>query len=123
MAAYVVYTGERLKIEFAICLDRSLPAKQFFDRLDAKDQRKLMVLFQWLADHGKIFNEEKFKKIEGTDGLFEFKSFQIRMPGFFGVRGSFVVTHGFRKKRDEAPRSEITKAYNIRAEHLTHSGN
>ncbi len=95
-----------------------MPAKQFFDNLGPQDQRKLMVLFQWLADQGRIFNREKFKKIEGTVGLFEFKSFQIRMPGFFTEESSFVITHGFWKQKDAFPRGQIETTYRIRGEHL-----
>ena len=123
MAVNVLCVGRKLTVEFAVRSDGTMPAKLFFDSLDPQDKRKLMVLFQWLADEGRIVNREKFKKVEGTQGLFEFKSFQIRMPGFFTPDRRFVITHGFRKKKDAFPKSEVEIAYRIRDENLRHQGN
>ena len=49
------------------------------------------------------------------DGLYEFKSFQIRMPFAYAKneRGLILVTHGFMKKKDKTPKEEITRAWRI----------
>ncbi|MCL6620697.1 MAG: type II toxin-antitoxin system RelE/ParE family toxin [Syntrophobacterales bacterium] len=48
--------------------------------------------------------------------FFEFKHFQLRMPGYFRPGGVFVLTHGFVKKQDRIPPQELERARAIRAE-------
>ncbi len=64
-----------------------------------------------MASQGKIANREKFKQIDGR--LFEFKAGQIRMPCFFDKKNRIIVTHGFRKKADDIPPSEIRRAKDV----------
>ena len=90
-------------------------ADEFIRDLDLGDQRKLRVLFERMAEHGRIFNSEKFKKVEGH--IFEFKSFQIRV-GCFQLSNTWFLTHGFRKKQDKWPKAQITRAKRIRSEHM-----
>jgi phage-related protein len=49
------------------------------------------------------------------DGLYEFKSFQIRMPFAYAKneRRLVLISHGFLKKKDKAPPSEIERARRI----------
>lgn len=67
-----------------------------------------MALFKLIADSGWINNREKFKKLE--DGVYEFKSFQLRFLGDFDGRGRFVVVHGLRKKKDKLSASDLDVA-------------
>ena len=78
MEDIVAYRGKSFVIEYAICANGSCPAKELFDSLLERDQAKLMALFVRMGDEGVIRNEEKFKRIEGTE-YFAFKSFQIRV--------------------------------------------
>jgi hypothetical protein len=82
--------------------------------MDGSDRDRLQAKFQHMADEGRITNPEHFKKLEGTDGLFEFKRFQIRMPCFFDGRGALVLTHGLTKKKDRYRAEEIDRARRIR---------
>lgn len=116
MARPVAHRGSARTIVYAVRTDGTSPGAEFVASLDLRDQAKLHVLFQKLADTGQISNKEKFKKIEGTEGFFEFKSFQIRMPCYFVAGGLVVITHGFRKKSDRIPPSEIERAKQIRSE-------
>jgi phage-related protein len=70
-----------------------------------------MALFQIAGDHGKFHNPEKFGDL--GNGLYEFKSFQIRMPFTYarGERGLILITHGFVKKKDKTPKGEIARAW------------
>lgn len=72
-----------------------------------------MALFQIAGDHGNFYNHEKFGDLGG--GLFEFKSFQVRMPFAYAKnkRGVIVITHGFIKKKDKTPKEEIERAWRI----------
>jgi phage-related protein len=94
----------------------SYPSEEFFDQLPKADQAKLVNLFRILGDHGKHSNPEKFGDLE--DGLYEFKSFQIRMPYAYAQyeKGLVLITHGFKKKKDKTPPSQIERARKILAE-------
>jgi hypothetical protein len=58
--------------------------------------------------------DEKFKKIEGTVDLFEFKSFQIRIPCFFVPGGRILLTLGLIKQADRLRQREIVRAREIK---------
>ena len=92
-----------------------LPAKEFVASLSPDDQAKLLALFKLLAEQGKIRNTEKFKRVEGT-GLFEFKSFQLRLLGDFRPNRRFLVAHGLHKKKDKLSRGDIDTAIRILSE-------
>jgi phage-related protein len=113
MARRVVYPGARFAIAFAREKRGACPACEFFDGLSLLEKAKLMALFRIAADHGAFYNDQKFGDLK--NGLFEFKSDQIRMPFAYAKneRGLIVITHGFIKKRDKTPKEEITRAWRI----------
>lgn len=82
----------------------------------------MLRLFNKLGEQGWIANKEHFKKIEGTE-FFEFKNFQIRMPCYFLPGNLVVITHGFRKKGERIPPSEIDRAARIKEEDIVRSQN
>jgi phage-related protein len=106
----VAYHGKVFRIAFARDREGAYPAEEFFDQLSKIDKAKLDNLFRILGDHGKHTNHEKFGDL--GDGLFEFKSFQIRMPFAYAKneRGLVLITHGFIKKSPKAPKAEVKRA-------------
>ena len=119
MARRVAYQGTIFAIAFAREKNGDCPAGEFFDGLSLLDKAKLMALFQIAADHGKFHNPEKFGDL--GDGLYEFKSYQIRMPFAYAKseRALILITHGFKKKKDKTPKEEITRAWRIYNEDQT----
>ena len=119
MARQILCAGRKITIEFAVRSNGTIPAKEFYDNdLSEQERIKLKPPISRLADDGHVANKERFKKVEGTKELFEFKLHQVRIPGFFLPGGRFVLTHGLRKKQDKLPESEIDIAEAIRAEHI-----
>jgi phage-related protein len=106
----LAYPGEKFRIAFARDHEGRYPSEEFFDQLPKVDQAKLMSLFRILGDHGKHSNPEKFGDL--GDGLYEFKSFQIRMPFAYAKneKGMVLISHGFIKKSPKAPKAEIERA-------------
>jgi phage-related protein len=104
-----------LQIAFARDHEGAHPAEEFFDGLSVIERAQLQKLFEILCNdtHGEPRNPKKFGVLD--DGLYEFKSFQIRMPFAYAKseRGLVLITHGFRKKKDKTPPTEITKAKKI----------
>jgi hypothetical protein len=73
------------------------------------------------SESPQFHNPEKFGDLGG--GLFEFKSFQIRMPFAYAKneRGVIVVTHGFFKNKPRTPKEEIARAWRIYEEDGAHA--
>lgn len=67
--------------------------------------------------------EEYLKHLEGTDGLFEIRvqlgSNIFRIFCFFDEGKLIVLAHGFQKKSQKTPKSEIEKALKIKREYET----
>ena len=112
----LAYDGKLFRIAFAHDREGGSPAEEFFDQLPIADKVKLDQRFRILGDLGKHSNPEMFGDL--GDGLFEFKSFQIRMPYAYAKseRGLVLITHGFRKKKDKTPPGEIARAKKILSE-------
>ena|SRR5437660_756177 len=113
MARRIAYEGQKFTIAFARERSGGCPACEFFDELSPLEKAKLMALFQIAADQGKFYNPEKFGDL--GSGLYEFKSFQIRMPFAYArkERGLILITHGFIKKKDKTSKEEIARAWRI----------
>lgn len=116
MEGPTAYRGTRFCIQYAVRASGSCPAREFYESLSTPDQAKILALLVRMGDHGQIFNKEKFKKIEGT-GLYEFKSFQVRIICSFQPKRRLVLLHGVIKKKDRYDRSDIETAERILAEH------
>ncbi len=80
----------------------------------------MQVLFERLAEHGRINNREHFKKLENRDGhaIWEFKRHQIRFLGAYGPGRQFVVAHGLVKKQDKLRTADLARTARILTEHL-----
>ena len=114
-----VYRGRIFHIEALVLGDSSSPAEEWLDSLSAKHQQKFAALFTWLADTGKIWNEQKFKHLEGSEQIFEFKVDDGRVLCFFFVGQRVILTHGFYKRSAKTPKGEIDRAERYKSEFLT----
>lgn len=91
-----------------------MPAKEFYDGLEPRDQERLRALFERFAQEGWIANGEHFKKLAGTE-LWEFKRFQVRM--LCCMKGpEAVLCYGLIKKQDRHRSSDLRKAEQLCAE-------
>lgn len=114
------YSGLKASIELYEFEDGSCPAAEFLEALSERDRQRVDSLFQLMGERGSINNKEHFKKLEGTDGLFEFKRFQIRLFCFFakGSPARLVVTHGVIKQSDKHAKADIKRALAIKKKYF-----
>lgn len=101
--------------------DGSSAAEEWLELQSPKMQQKFAALFMMLGNVGRIYNEQKFKHLAGTDQLFEFKADQGRVLCFFFVGKRVILTHGFLKKSDKTPKGEIERAEKIKADFTARS--
>jgi hypothetical protein len=98
-----------------------MPAKDFLAETTGSDaptrleKAGLYHLFRLMANTGRIGNKEQFRKERGE--IFGFKRYQVRIAAF-QVGSVWYLTHGFRKKKDKWPETELDRADRIRSEHL-----
>ena len=84
--------------------------EEFIDSLDGKMQKKVMFVLQ-LAEADGIIPVQYFKHLENSDGIYEFRVQSggeiVRLLCFWGIGNTLVLTHGFKKKTQKTPKSEI----------------
>lgn len=112
----IVARGNVFAIEAFVSNQGGALALKFLESLTEKEQVQLAALFQRMADTGKIWNEQKFKHLEGTDSIFEFKANENRVLCFFFVGKRVILTHGFKKKQAKTPKGEIERAESLKIE-------
>lgn len=117
-ASKPVYSGPHLRLEFYQSSVGTVPAEEWLESQTIKVQQKFAAIFAWIGDHGRIFNEEKFKHLTGSDQIFEFKVNDGRILCFFFAGGRLVLTHGFIKKSNKTPKVEIARAESIKSDFM-----
>jgi len=97
------------------------PAKDFLEELDAKMFTKLLRAIEVLEADGPAVREPYSKHLD--DGIFEVRAQAgnniSRVLYFFFTGQCFVLTHGFVKKTQKTPPSEIARAKKYREEYLS----
>jgi phage-related protein len=100
-------------------------AKDFLDDLDEKTRKKVMYNIWKSRD---VNDPELFKKLDGNIWEFrtKFLTNQIRLLAFWDKTQKqetlVVATHGFIKKTQKTPKSEIEKAEKIRKQYFKEKG-
>jgi len=105
--------------------DGSFPAEKFILEQDFKMQAKLFSLLELLEERGNELREPYSKFLE--DGIFEIRAKQgsniTRVLYFFVVGKKIILTHGFTKKTQKTPPSEITTAKGYRSDYYNKEAN
>jgi len=100
-------------------------AKDFLDNLDDKTRKKVLYNV-WKSR--EVNDPELFKKLEGNIWEFrtKFLTKQIRLLAFWDktekTETIVIATHGFIKKTQKTPKSEIERAENIREQYFNDKG-
>lgn len=88
----------------------SCPVEEFLDSLSAKHAQKATWVMQ-LVEELEIIPIKYFKKMTGTDGLWEIRVQSgnniFRLFGFLEGNNIIVLNHAFQKKTQKTPKKEI----------------
>jgi phage-related protein len=85
--------------------------RKFIEKLPKTDYNKVNKLLKDTTERGLLKNTEKFKKLE--TGIYEFKSYQIRIFCFLDNGRIIILTNGFIKKSQKTPSKEIKIARDL----------
>ena len=95
------------------------PAKEFLIDLNPKMRAKMLKVIELLAVNGNNLREPYAKSLR--DGIFELRAKEgsdiTRVLYFYVVGNKAVLTHGFVKKTEKTPPSEINRAIRYRAQY------
>ncbi|MFA6448700.1 MAG: type II toxin-antitoxin system RelE/ParE family toxin [bacterium] len=101
--------------------DGKCPVRDFLDTLPSQAARKVTWVLRLVEDLD-VVPAAFFKKLEGTEGIWECRitsgSNSYRIFCFFYEHSIVVLTHGFAKKTQKTPRSEIERAESYRRDFL-----
>lgn len=101
--------------------DGKCPTQYFLDSLSGKVAQKIAWVLSLLEDLD-VVPSSYFKKLVGTEEIWEcriqFGSNAYRIFCFFADNSVVVLTHGFIKKSQKTPKSEIEKAEAYRRDFL-----
>ena len=104
MEEYIAYQGTEFTIEWYFDANRESQALEYFKKQPQSRQRKLLNLLRLMGDHGKIFDETKFRH-EG-DKIYAFKPQPDRYLCFFFKGKKIILTNAFTKKKQKLPQEE-----------------
>lgn len=101
-----------------------IPVKEFLDSLDNKMRAKFLMEIKLLEEKGNQLREPYSKPL--GDGIFELRAKVgtdiSRVLFFFYYQGRIILTHGFVKKSQKTPPSEIEKAKRYRKDFMERNG-
>ena len=97
------------------------PVEEFLDSLSAKQAQKATWVMNLIEDL-EIVPVKYFKKMAGTDGLWEIRVQSgnniFRILGFIKENNLVVLNHAFQKKTQKIPKKEIAIAEARKKDHL-----
>lgn len=108
-------------IEFFEKENGNEPAKDFIYSLDEKMIAKILKIVEMLSKNGFELREPYSKHLD--DGIFEIRAkvaTNITRVLYFFVKGKkIILTHGFKKKEQKTPKSELDRAKRYRLEYMS----
>ena len=112
---------EQWKILLYQTLQGDSPVKEFIDSLEQKAQAKVYDAINLLRSFGIRLGSPHVKKVTGTE------IWELRILGMDSIRvlyiaitgKTFLILHGFKKKKDKTPPKEIKIAEQRLADHRT----
>jgi hypothetical protein len=85
------------------------------------DHKRILAILKFTSESGPSRNPQQCRSLEGDHarGLYEFKApAGARLIWFYDKNQIIICSHGFIKKQQKTPNSEIYKAQSIRQEYL-----
>lgn len=111
---------EKWKIELYESARGERPVEEFFDSLETKARLKINHAIELLETFGLEGGYPHIKKLTGSD-LWEYRilgSDSIRIFYVSMTRKTFLILHGFKKKKQKTPTKEIKIAEERLKEYL-----
>ena len=112
---------DQWKILLYQTLQGDSPVKEFIDGLEQRAQAKVYDAINLLSSFGIRLGSPHVKKVTGTE-IWELRILgadSIRVLYIAIIGKTFLILHGFKKKKDKTPPKEIKTAEQRLADHRT----
>ncbi len=109
--------GSRGRVRFAVLRGGKHAAEDEWNSLPEATQVRFIALFDRLMTVGEIVSEDQYKKLPGTDGLWEFKRSRVRILACHKER-DVVLLVIFMKGRQKLSKKDSKRAEAICAEEV-----
>jgi phage-related protein len=112
----IFFRGTGSSIGWAVRANGKKEAEIYWNRLEKREQVGFLRAFEEMVSVGRIFNQQRFRKLEGR--IFEFKyvtGARILCSSYDRV---WWLTHGYTKQSQKTPPNEIRRANQIMKEHI-----
>lgn len=107
---YIFYKGKKFQVEFYYTAAGRLPAKEQFEKVELRAQVKLAALVKRIAEEGMLFDITKFRNVDKTEKIYEFKPLEYRFFNFFYHGSKIIITNAYRKQSQKLDKRELAKA-------------
>lgn len=94
-----------------------MPAREYFDSSERQVQVKLLALVKYIAEHGRLFDETKFRIVDRKKKIYEFKPMAERFFNFFYEGRRIIVTNAYRKKGQKVDVRALARAINLKMDY------
>ena len=113
----IVAVGPAKTIRFLKLADDSEPARDFLRGISRRQKAKVAYRFREMSQHGRI-HRQKFKAVEGSPGIYEFKAGQVRVLCFMDTLRNVVLVDGCLKKGWKLPIDLVRRVERLHREYL-----
>lgn len=114
---YVFYQGGKFQIEFYFDENGEMPAKHYYDSSNRSVRLKLLALVKRMAEHGKIYDETKFRIVDKNKKIYEFKPKAERFFNFFCKGQKIIITNAYPKKGQKVNQQELDRAIDLKKDY------
>lgn len=114
---YIFYQGEKFQIEFYFDGRGEIPAKQYYDSASRSVRLKFLALVKRMAEHGKIYDETKFRIVDKNKKIYEFKPKAERFFNFFCKGKKIIITNAYPKKGQKVNQQELDRAIDLKKDY------
>ncbi len=114
---YIFYKGDKFQVEFYFTGKGLLPVKEHLDLVDNQVKIKLLALVKYIAEHGRLFDETKFRLIHKNEKIYEFKPKNERFFNFFAQGNKIIITNAYTKKSQKVDVRELAVAIRLKKDY------
>lgn len=112
----LVVPGQQSYVAYALRENGEKEAEEYYGGLERTIQASFMRKFKLVAD-GEQLPKNQFRKLTGTDGIFEFKHYEGYHIFCFKGLGGWWLAHGHYDKNWKVSPEQTKRAEMIKQEH------
>jgi len=120
---YVIYKGPTYIVEWYYMQDGKMPAYEYFQDMEEKDQDRFLYMVKYFADSSKgtKLPATMYRIEDSTEKIYAFKPRTERLFNFMYKGGKVIITNAYRKhsqKMDKQDREKLKVAIKYKKDYL-----